>query len=85
MQTRMLGALTGAARVFLGTVVRVSRQVLHETTGTLFGIFAVLGATATWREWHKGSASWLVGLSLAFTLMMAAFAGASFRSARRVR
>ncbi len=84
MQTRMLGALAGAARVFLGTVLRASRQVLHETTGTLFGIFAVLGAITAWREWQKGSASWLVGLSLAFTLIMAAFAGASFRSARRV-
>jgi glycerol uptake facilitator-like aquaporin len=85
MRWQLIGALAGAAGRFLRTLVRIARQVFHETTGALFILFAVVGTASAWREWHKGSAYWLVGLAIGFSLMMAAFAVASFRSARRVR
>jgi hypothetical protein len=85
MRTQLIVALARAAGTFLRSLVRVARQLFHETTGALFFLFAILGATAAWREWQKGSAQWLVGAAIGFTLMMAAFAVVSFRSARRVR
>ncbi len=85
MRAQLLGALARAAEGFLRVLLRIARQLFHETTGALFFLFAIVGATAAWREWQKGSAQWLVGLAIGFTLMMAAFAVASFRSARRVR
>ena len=85
MRPQLIGALLKAAGVFLRACMRVARQLFHETTGTLFFLFAVLGGLAAWREWQKGSAQWLVGVSAGFALMMAAFAVAAFRSARRIR
>jgi glycerol uptake facilitator-like aquaporin len=85
MRMQLFYALARAASSFLGTALRMARQLFHETTGALFVTFAVVGATAAWREWHKGSAQWLVGVAVGFALMMTAFAVASFRSARRVR
>ena len=85
MRTQLLGALGRAADGFLRTLLRIARQLFHETTGTLFLLFAILGATAAWREWQRGSAQWLVAVAITFTLMMAAFAAASFRRVRRVR
>ncbi len=78
-------ALARAAGGLARTLARVVRQVWHETAGALFFLFAMVGAVAAWREWQKGSAQWLVAVTIAFALMMAAFAVASFRSARRVR
>ncbi len=85
MRAQTIGALARAAGGFTRTLARVVRQVFHETTAALFFLFAVVGALTAWREWHKGAAQWLVGLAVAFTLMMVGFAVASFRSARRVR
>jgi len=85
MQRRLANALAHAAGGFLRTLLRIARQLFHETTGALFFLFAILGATAAWREWQKGSAQWQVVVAVAFTLMMAAFAAAAFRNARRVR
>jgi glycerol uptake facilitator-like aquaporin len=78
-------ALLAALAEFLRTLWRVARQLFHEVTGALFVLFAVVGAASVWHEWRRGSAEWLIGLAVAFTLMMAYFALASFRSARRVR
>ncbi|HJY88427.1 MAG TPA: hypothetical protein VKE24_16450 [Candidatus Acidoferrales bacterium] len=85
MRTQLFNALALAASSFLGTALRLARQLFHEITGALFVVFAVVGAMSAWREWHKGSAEWLVGAAVGFALMMSAFAAASFRSARRVR
>ena len=85
MWRRLANALAQAAGGFLRTLLRIARQLFHETTGALFFLFTILGATAAWREWQKGSAQWQVVVAVAFTLMMAAFALAAFRSARRVR
>ena len=85
MGTQLLSALVASAREFLRTLWRIARQIFHETAGALFFVFAVVGAASAWREWRKGSEEWLIGISAGFALMMAAFAWASFRSARRVR
>lgn len=84
MWLRILGALLVALSGFLATLWRILRQILHETAGALFLLFAALGGLSAWREWRLGSTEWIVGVSLAFAAMMAAFAFASFRSARRL-
>lgn len=85
MWDRLAGALLRAIRGFLVGAWRIVRQLFHEMTGALFALFAILGGAAAWREWQRGSAAWLVALAVAFTAMMAWFAVASFRDARRVR
>ncbi len=85
MRRHLGAALARAAGSFARTAARIARQLFHETTGALFFLFALVGAVAAWREWQKGSAQWLVGVTIAFAVMMAAFAVASFRSARRIR
>ncbi len=77
--------MTRSAGGFLRTVWRVGRQLFHEITGAMFLLFAFAGASGAWREWHRGAAQWLIAVTIGFALMMAAFAVASFRSARRVR
>lgn len=84
MWTRVLGALLVALSGFLRTLWNAARQLFHEVTGALFLVFAVAGGVATWREWRRGSAAWLVGLVAAFALMMAGFALSAFRRARRL-
>ena len=85
MWLRLIGALLAALGAFLASVWRVLRQLFHETVGALFVVFAVIGAAGVWREWQRGSAVWVLAVTVGFTLMMASFAIASFRSARRVR
>lgn len=85
MPFRTIVALYRAARAFLVTLWRVTRQVFHETTGAIFLLFSLAGGLAAWREWRHASSAWIVALCLLFTLMMAAFSATSFRDARRVR
>lgn len=85
MWARLAGAVLAAAGGLGSSLWRVARQLFHEVTGALFAVFAVVGGAAIWREWRRGSAEWLIALAVVFTLAMAAFAVASFRSARRVR
>jgi len=80
-----LSALWQGISVFLRTLWRVTRQVFHETVGALFAFFALSGGLKTLRSWRNGEASWLLGISLVFVVMMGSFAVVSFRSARRVR
>ncbi|HVN09280.1 MAG TPA: hypothetical protein VMV61_09920 [Patescibacteria group bacterium] len=89
---RFLAALWRALQAFLQTVWRVLRQLFHEVAGAAFLLLAVSGAISTWRYWklrppdsHGPAGLWSIALAAAFTLMMAAFSVASFRSARRVR
>ena len=84
MWTRILGALLVALGGFLGTLWRILRQILHETAGALFLVFAAAGAWAAWREYQRGSALWIIGVTVGFAAMMAAFAFTSFRSARKL-
>ena len=89
MEWRFFVALWRAIQTFLATLWRVARQLFHETAGALFLLLAAAGALSTWRYWKQmtpgTSGPWTVALAASFTGMMAYFALASFRSARRVR
>ena len=85
MADRLLVALLAALAAFIRSVWRVIRQLFHEVTGAFFLLFTALGGVSAWRHWKRGSDLWIFGIALAFTLMMAAFAVAAFRSARRIR
>lgn len=85
MGTNLIPALWKSAGVVLRTWWRVIRQLFYEFTGALFGLFAVYGAMAAWRQWYHTHVLWLVGIAAAYAVMMAAFAFVAFRSARRVR
>ena len=85
MWLRLIGALLAALSTFLVSFWRVLRQLFHETAGALFVVFALIGAAGVWREWQRGAATWVLAITVGFTVMMAWFAIASFRSARRVR
>ena len=85
MWLRLIGALLAALSGFLVSLWCVLRQLFHEAAGALFVVFAVIGAAGVWREWQRGAAAWVLGVTVGFTVMMAWFAIASFRSARRVR
>ncbi len=85
MSGDLLSALWRAIVVTLRIIWRVTRQLFHETTGALFGLFAAWAAFAAWKQWKHRPALWLMGLAIAYAIMMAAFAFASFRRARRVR
>jgi len=62
-----------------------ARQLFHESTGALFGIFAAYGAWAAWRQWKHRVALWLMSFAIVYAVMMAGFAWDAFRRARRVR
>lgn len=84
MWLRLIGALVVALGGFFTSLWRALRQLFHETAGALFVVFAVIGAAGSWREWQRGAATWVLAVTVGFTLMMAWFAIASFRSARRI-
>ena len=85
MPSNLLPALWRSIVVTMRTLWRVTRQLFHETTGALFGLFAAWAAFAVWRQWKQRSALWLMACAIVYAIMMAAFAFASFRRARRVR
>ena len=85
MPSNLLPALWRSIVVTMRTLWRVTRQLFHETTGALFGLFAAWAAFAVWRQWKQRPALWLMGFAIVNAIMMAAFAFASFRRARRVR
>ena len=80
-----LPTLWHSALVTLRVLWRVTRQVFHEATGTLFGIFAVYGLLLAYRQWHHKPVLWLVGFAILYAIMMALFAFGAFRRARRIR
>ncbi len=85
MSWAFLEALWRSFRVTLRVLWRVARQLFHETTGALFGVFAAYGAFAAWKQWKSRPALWLMCFAVAYALTMAVFAVGSFRRARRVR
>lgn len=80
-----IAAAWRAARATLRVWWRVARQLFHEMTGALFGLFAISGGLAAWRQWNHVRVPWLLAATIAYSLMMAIFCFVSFRSARRVR
>jgi hypothetical protein len=85
MSAQLLAALWRSVIVTLRVFWRVTRQLFHEATGALFGVFAAWAAFAAWKQWKQRPILWVMGLAIAYAIMMAAFAFASFRRARRVR
>ena len=85
MSANPLKALWRSAGVTLRAAWRAARQLFHEFTGALFGIFAAYGAWAAWRQWKHHLALWLMSFAIVYAVMMAAFACGAFRRARRVR
>jgi hypothetical protein len=85
MPSNMLPALWRAVIVTLRTVWRLTRQLFHEATGALFGVFAAWAAFAVWKQWKQRPALWLMAFAIAYAVTMAVFSVASFRRARRVR
>jgi len=81
----VIPALWNSARVTGRAFWRLSRQLFHEATGTMFALFAVYGALAVWRQWTSHRVLWLMGFAAIYAAMMAAFALGAFRRARRVR
>lgn len=71
--------------VTLRVLWRVARQLFHETTGAMFGIFAAWGAFAAWKQWKHRPILWIMIVAIAYAVTMAVFAFTSFRRARRVR
>jgi hypothetical protein len=72
-----------AVRRFLRPLRRVFAQLWHEVIGSFFALFALLGAVSFWRNWQQGAAAAALWIPLAFFLVMAGFAAASFARARR--
>jgi hypothetical protein len=71
--------------ITLRALWRVTRQVFHEAMGALFGLFALYGGLAAWRQWRNKPILWLVGFAVLYALMMGTFAFTAFRRAKRVR
>ena len=85
MSQDLLPVLWRSAGVTMRALWRVARQLFHEAAGTLFGLFAVYGVLAVWRQWKTRPVLWVMGFAIVYALMMAVFAFAAFRRARRVR
>jgi glycerol uptake facilitator-like aquaporin len=85
MAASLIPALWNSLRVTSRALWRVTRQIFHEAMGTLFAVFALYGALAVWRQWHSRPVLWVMAFAIVYALMMAAWAYAAFRRARRVR
>jgi hypothetical protein len=85
MPGQLVPTLWQSIKVTLRVLWRITRELFHETTGALFGFFAVFGAVVAWRSWKRGSIVWIMVVAIAYAIMMAAFAFGAFRRARRVR
>ncbi len=55
MPPELLPTFWRSIKVTLRVLWRVIRQLFHETTGALFGLFAIFGVVVAWREWKHGS------------------------------
>lgn len=80
-----IATAAGAPRGFFRVLRRALRQLFHETTGAIFGVFALAAASSAVRSWRSGAPRWIVALPLAYAAMMIFFSVTSFRMARRIR
>jgi hypothetical protein len=80
--TRTVSALINAGRVTAAHVGRVLHQLWLEVTGFVFLVIAVIGSSATMREYHKYQAGQVeltrVLVALAFTVVFGWFGVSSF-------
>jgi len=81
---RLVSALVPAAGAFLRALGRAAHQLLHEVAGAFFAVFAVIGAVSVWQAWQRSSPGWMLGVSIAFAVMMGYFSATSFWKAYRV-
>lgn len=81
----LLPTLWRSSMVTLRVFWRLARQLFHEATGAMFGLFAIYGGFAAWKQWKHRPAIWLVCFAIAYAIAMAAYSFSSFRRARRVR
>ncbi|HET9401006.1 MAG TPA: hypothetical protein VFO34_08650 [Candidatus Acidoferrales bacterium] len=72
-------------RGFFRVLWRALRQLFHETTAAIFGVFALAAASSALRAWRGGAPRWIVAMPLAYAAMMMFFCVTSFRMARRIR
>jgi hypothetical protein len=84
MNPRLLPVLLRSTLVSLRALWRVTRQIFHEAMGTIFGLFAIYGAQAAWRQWKTQPVAWLIAFSIAYAIMMLVFSFFAFRRARRI-
>jgi hypothetical protein len=86
-ENRWVRALYGAGNVTAKSTARVARVLWLEVTGFLFLVLAVIGAGATWREFHHythGQAGGgRVAAGAVFTLLFVYFGVNSFWRARK--
>ena len=63
---------------------RVVRQIFHEVVGAMFAVLAFGWLNSAFRAWTRDVAYWLIGVSIAVSLVFVAFAVSSFRRARQL-
>jgi hypothetical protein len=85
MPGRLLPSLIQSVRVTSRAIWRATKQLFHETTGAFFGLFALYGSFAAWRQWRQRPILWIIVAAVAYSVTMALFCFGSFRRARRVR
>ena len=72
-------------RGFFGRLWLALRQLFHEATGALFLVLALSWTAASIRLWEHGGATWLLGTTIGFALLMVFFGVTSFLTSRRLR
>jgi hypothetical protein len=84
-RNRVVNAGIEAGRVSALAAGKAARKLWLEVTGFLFGVFAVIGAGATVREYLEREDSPRVGIGVLFTVVFAYFSVSSFLASRRGR
>jgi hypothetical protein len=84
-RNRIVNAGIEAGKTTAVAAGKAARRLWLEVTGFVFGVFAVIGAGATIREWTGGADRTRIWTGVAFTLMFAYFCASSFLASRRSR
>jgi hypothetical protein len=82
-RNRVVNASIEAGRTTVTATSKAARRLWLEVTGFIFGVFAVVGAGATIREWTGGADPTRIWAGVAFTLMFGYFCVSSFVASRR--
>jgi len=78
-------AIANKRRGFFGRLWLALRQLFHETTAAIFGVFALAAVSSAVRSWRNGAPRWFVALPIGYAALMTFFCVTSFRTARRIR
>jgi hypothetical protein len=84
-RNRVVNAGIEAGKTTVATAGKAARRLWLEVTGFIFGVFALVGAGATIREWTGGADRTRIWAGAAFTLVFAYFCVSSFVASRRTR